>query len=237
MKDRNLASVSVYENDYRLKLQGVKGILNPSEDLIRLLSRASLMNPTGDRLALDYGVGDGRHSNYLSSLGYSVVGTDIAPSAVELVNKFMAGNEKFKGVLLKSSDELPFPDHYFSLIVAWEVLHWIGHPDLFLKVMHELLRLMRPEGLMLLTMPTEKHYLKRFSLEVDRSTYLCKLKSRSDCVFYSPNLFTLTNLFEKELGLGIKHILRYEYGSTSTENSLDDLFSMYGFCLGPVNQK
>jgi hypothetical protein len=82
-------------------------------------------------------------------------------------------------------------------------------------------------------MPTEKHYLKRYSLEIGKSTYLCKTQTRMDCIFYSPNLFTLKHIFENELGLKILQTLRYEYGSASTEPTLDEGMSFYGFCLKP----
>jgi hypothetical protein len=55
-----------------------------------------------------------------------------------------------------------------------------------------------------------------------------------DCVFYSPNLFTLKHIFENDLRLSILQTLRYEYGSTSTEPTLDERMSFYGFCLKPA---
>ena len=37
--------------------------------------------------------------------------------------------------------------------------------ELFLKGMQELLRVLRPDGIILMTMPTETYYLKRYSLK------------------------------------------------------------------------
>ena len=85
-----------------------------------------------------------------------------------------------------------------------------------------------------MTMPTETHYLKRYSLEIGKSTYFCKTETRKDCVFYSPNLLTLKHVYEQELGLKVQQILRYEYGSTSTEPTLEERMSFYGFCLAPA---
>ena len=227
------ASISVYEKDFQLKVQGRKGILHPSEDLIRLIARGRIAaKELGDQ-ALDFGVGDGRHINYLTSLGYRVTGTDVAPSSLEVTQKFFKDNINFRGILLQNSPQLPFADREFSLVLAWEVLHWLGSPEVYLKGMRELLRVVKPDGVLLLTMPTERHYLKRYSLEVGRSTYFCKTQSRMDCIFYSPNLFTLRHIFETELGVSIQQTLRYEYGSTSTEATLDDRMSFYGFCLKP----
>jgi SAM-dependent methyltransferase len=224
-------SILVYEKDFRLKLKGQKGILHPSEDLIRLVARGSIAAKSPGDAALDFGVGDGRHVEYLMSLGYSVTGTDVAPSSLEVTKGLFKNNDKFHGIFLKNSPELPVADGAFSLIVAWEVLHWLGTPELFLKGMREFLRVLRPGGAILLTMPTEDHYLKRYSLEIGKSTYCCKTQTRMDCVFYSPNLFTLKHLFKNELGLSVQQNLRYEYGSTSTEPTLEERMSFYGFCL------
>ena len=100
--------------------------------------------------------------------------------------------------------------------------------------MQELLRVLRPGGAILMTMPTETHYLKRYSLEIGKSTYLCQTQTRKDCIFYSPNLFTLRHIFENDHELNIQQTLRYEYGSTSTEPTLDERMSFYGFCLKSV---
>ena len=159
------ASISVYEKGFQLKLKGQKGILHPSEDLIRLIARASISATEPGEAALDFGVGDGRHVEYLISLGYRVTGTDVAPSSLEVTKKLFAGNDKFRGLLLDEPVELPIADGALALIVAWEVLHWLGSPELFMKVMRDFLRMLRPGGSILLTMPTERHYLKRFSLE------------------------------------------------------------------------
>lgn len=232
MADSLLSSIRVYDSDFRLKLEGKKGILHPSEDLIRLVARGTIKaNGDTEAAALDFGVGDGRHVEYLMSLGYRVTGTDVAPASLELTNRLFASNGRFRGILLESSPRLPLGDSTFSLVVAWEVLHWLGSPEKFAHAMQEFRRVLEPQGHILLTMPTERHYLKRHSLEIGKSTYLCKTQTRMDCTFYSPNLFTLRHVFEKELGLEVLQTLRYEYGSTSTEPSLDERMSFYGFCL------
>jgi SAM-dependent methyltransferase len=224
-------SIAVYEKDFRLKDSGQKGILHPSEDLIRLVARGRIAAKQPNEVALDFGVGDGRHVEYLMSLGYDVVGTDVAPSSLAVTQKLFHGNPRYRGHLLDNSPQLPVADGSVSLVVAWEVLHWLGSAELFHSAMRELLRVLARGGSILLTMPSERHYLKRYSLEIGKSMYLCKTQTRMDCVFYSPNLFTLRHEFENELGMNIQQTLRYEYGSTSTEPTLDERMSFYGFCL------
>jgi len=228
-------SISVYEKDFQLKVSGQKGVLHPSEDLIRLVVRGKISASEPRAIALDFGVGDGRHVEYLMSLGYDVVGTDVAPSSIAVTRKLFHGNDRYRGVLLENCPTLPLPDNTVSLVVAWEVLHWLGSPEAFQQAVREFLRVLVRGGTILLTMPTETHYLKRYSLEIGKSTYLCKTDTRMDCVFYSPNLFTLRHLLEKELGLKIQQTLRYEYGSTATEMTLDERMSFYGLCLTRAN--
>jgi SAM-dependent methyltransferase len=224
-------SISVYEKDFQLKVSGQKGILHPSEDLIRLVTRGNISASEPKAVALDFGVGDGRHVAYLMSLGFNVVGTDVAPSSIAVTQKLFQGNQRYSGILLENCPTLPLPDNAVSLVLAWEVLHWLGSPETFQRAIKEFLRVLVRGGVILLTMPTEAHYLKHHSLEIGKSTYLCKTNTRMDCVFYSPNLFTLRHLFEEEFGLKIQQTLRYEYGSAATEPTLDERMSFYGFCL------
>ena len=114
MKQPSPASISVYENDFRLKVQGQKGILHPSEDLIRLIARGKIAATELGEWALDFGVGDGRHVEYLMSLGYRVTGTDVAPSSLEVTQKLFQGNANYRGALLENSPQLPFADREFS---------------------------------------------------------------------------------------------------------------------------
>src|SRR5436190_9961765 len=124
--------ISVYEQDFRLKLEGKKGILHPSEDLIRLIARGSIKADTPGEAALDFAVGDGRHVELLMSLGYSVTGADVAPASLQVTRRLFDGNARFRGILLENSPELPVEDGVFSLVVAWGVLHWLGSPESFL---------------------------------------------------------------------------------------------------------
>src|SRR5690349_18438202 len=149
--DSSANSIGVYEKDFQLKDSGQKGILHPSEDLIRLIARGKIAAKRPGEVALDFGVGDGRHVEYLMALGYDVIGTDVAPSSLSVTKKLFQGNPRYQGHLLENSPELPVGDGSVSLVVAWEVLHWLGSPELFQKAIRELLRVLIPGGVILLT--------------------------------------------------------------------------------------
>src|SRR5262245_37625010 len=142
-------SISVYEEDFQLKVSGRKGILHPSEDLIRLITREKISASGPGAVALDFGVGDGRHIEYLMSLGYDVVGTDVAPSSLEITQRLFHGNKRYRGMLLDNCPTLPLSDGTVSLVVAWEVLHWLGSPEIFRRAMQEFLRVLIRGGTIL----------------------------------------------------------------------------------------
>ena len=229
-------SISVYEKDFQLKVSGQKGILHPSEDLIRLVMRGKDFSERTKSLCVGF-----RCRRWPSHRIFDVVGLRcrrdgcravIHRSYAKTISMEIKDIEAF---FLRTVPALPLSDGAVSLVVAWEVLHWLGSPETFQQAIREFLRVLVRGGTILLTMPTETHYLKRYSLEVGKSTYLCKTRTRMDCVFYSPNLFTLRHLFEEELGLKIQQTLRYEYGSTATESTLDERMSFYGVCLTRAN--
>ncbi len=225
-------SIGVYEELYRKQLAGTRGLTLPSENFVRLTIRAPIAPGAKGARALDFGCGDGCISEYLLARGYRVTATDVSESALEVTRRRLQGRGEFD---LRMPDEdgllRGMADDSCELVVAWAVLHWLGERERWRTTVTELLRILAPGGSLLMTMPTEDHYLKRYSLEIGVSQYLAKTPDRMDCVFYAPNLYTLKHMFERDFKLAIGQILRYDEGSTTTEHSLTDRFSMYGFCL------
>ncbi len=110
----------------------------PDENLVRLIPYAEAYGSGSDSenlRALDLGCGSGRHLKLLSEKGYSRIwGMDISENSVEICRnlypfaevsqlkipenlKSQHGRETAAGIL-------PFPDHFFSLIIMWGVLHY-----------------------------------------------------------------------------------------------------------------
>lgn len=229
-----IRSISVYDELYKKQLEGTRGLTIVSENFIRLMIRDQIYPSGVEAHALDFGCGDGCISEYLLKRGYSVMASDVSESALNVTRQRLdgLGEGAFSVYMTRETGQLPsVPNHSAELVVAWEVLHWLGNKEKWLSTMAELLRILAPGGRLLLTMPTEDHYLKRYSLEIGISQYLAKTDNRMDCVLYSPNLYTLKHIFIEDFRLRIEQILRYEEGSTTTEHSLMDRFSMYGFCL------
>jgi len=83
-----MAQKDVWEKEYRSPQLVTKGE-EPQNDvlrLLRLLKKKHGLELSGLRI-LDLGAGTGRNGNYLASLGNSVVGVEIAPTAVRIARE------------------------------------------------------------------------------------------------------------------------------------------------------
>jgi SAM-dependent methyltransferase len=96
---------------------------------------------------LDVGCGTGLNAQHLAAKGHTVVGIDLSPVAIE---KFR--QKGFDGSVcdLERDGAAPFSDGSFDLAFASEVIEHIGDTETFLT---EIKRLLRPEGVLLLSTP------------------------------------------------------------------------------------
>lgn len=94
----------------------------PQKDVLRFLKylkKEAEMEIKGLR-ALDLGCGTGRNTNYLASLGNSVVGIDISQTAIKIAAdraKEMKLGEKVKYIVGDIGQKFSFTDDYFDLIL------------------------------------------------------------------------------------------------------------------------
>ena len=94
---------------------------------------------------LDIGCGTGDFAALLKTLGYKAYGLELEKNAVKLANK--------KGVITKQGSfvtGLPYKDKEFDVLFAGEVIEHTIDDDLFLK---ECYRILKPNGLLILTTP------------------------------------------------------------------------------------
>jgi len=101
--------------------------------------------------------------------------------------------------------------------------------------MEDFKRVLDKHGKVIVTMPTEFHYLKDYSIEKGDCIYHCRAEERDNTTFYSLNLTMLKYLFEDVLGLKIVDIFRYDHGRNSGGSlqsiPIHNLFSMDAFLL------
>lgn len=113
---------------------------------------------------LDFGCGSGNNAIPFLKQSYEVHGVDVAPSSKELVEK----NLEFHGLGRDFSDRLvilsppllslPYEDNYFDFVLSNQV-HYYSKSEAELHSLNsELLRIMKPGGVIFVTMMGPKNY-------------------------------------------------------------------------------
>jgi len=102
---------------------------------------------------LDVACGEGYGSDFLARAARSVVGVDIAPEVIAHARTHYGrpGLEFAVG----SAAELPFEDASFDLVVSFET---IEHHDRHVEMLAEIKRVLRPDGLLVISSPNRQHY-------------------------------------------------------------------------------
>ena len=103
---------------------------------------------------LDVACGEGYGSALLARSAREVTGVDLAAAAIEHARAHYAGlgNLDFRTA---DCTALPFPDASFDAIVSFETIEHIAAQDAFLD---EVRRVLRPEGLFILSCPNKAEY-------------------------------------------------------------------------------
>lgn len=102
---------------------------------------------------LDIASGEGYGSNLLSLSSKKVIGVDISHEVINLAKKkYVRGNLEFKE---GSATKIPIPDKSVDLVVSFETIeHHIQHEEMF----EEIKRVLKSEGLLLMSSPDKKNY-------------------------------------------------------------------------------
>lgn len=107
----------------------------------------------GGKHVLDVACGEGYGSFIVAAGAASVVGVDIAAEAVQ------HASERYKTENLRyveaSAASLPFDDASFDLVISFET---IEHHDQHEEMLDEILRVLKPDGALLISSPNRQHY-------------------------------------------------------------------------------
>ena len=133
---------------------GIKEI----EETVKKISNPSLKYDA----ALDFGCGVGRLTNPLGNYFKNVVGVDIAPSMIELANKYKT--KKNCNFLVNGQPNLKlFSDNTFDFVYSYITLQHIK-PKYSLKYIKELSRVLKPGGTIVFNLPSHFKSLKEEAL-------------------------------------------------------------------------
>lgn len=152
----------------------------PSENIIRLFSGRYVDVPAPPARILDHGFGHGNNLIYLALKGYDCYGCEISVQCIETARKTAEALELPVNLLEITSDELPFADNFFDIVVSWDVIHYNGTRDKVLKNIEEIHRILKPGGKLLLsTVHPDSSIFDRVT-DQGNGTFLIEKSSRYD---------------------------------------------------------
>ena len=106
-----------------------------------------------NKIVLDIASGEGYGSNLLAKYATKVYGVDIDINTINLAKeKYDAKNLEF---IMGSTDKIPLPDNCVDIVVSFETLE---HHDKHNEMMEEIQRVMKPEGILIISTPEKKYY-------------------------------------------------------------------------------
>ena len=106
-----------------------------------------------NKVVLDIACGEGYGSAFLSSVASTVVGVDIDPVSVEFaMEKYKRKNLEFK---VGSCSNIPMDSNSIDVLVSFET---IEHHDEHEQMMVEIKRVLKPDGLLIISSPDKTYY-------------------------------------------------------------------------------
>jgi len=146
-----MAIDSYYENYW-----SAKGF-NPKGQIWSELEKLYEQNVAPGSRCLDLGCGDGRTSGlWLKNHGCDYLGADISENAIQAARSL-----GLEAARIEDVTRLPFPDASFDAAVCIEVLEHLFEPQLAVT---EVLRVLRPGGILIATVPNIAYWRWRLDL-------------------------------------------------------------------------
>jgi len=142
--------------------------LRPDE-MVEQLVRA--LKVQGFERAFDLGCGVGRHVLLLAREGYEVHASDFSKPAVQYCQEWLRREGLTATVIQKDMTEIPYPDGFFDLVIAYNVIYHTtfgGMKDL-VQTVH---RKLRPGGYFFVTLKSSEGWLYGQGVEIEKNTFL-----------------------------------------------------------------
>lgn len=123
---------------------------------------------------LDAGCGKGRNSEYFIRYGFDIYGFDQNKKDIETLHQYAeAWNFQFDtsdNFKVGDMTNIPFPKAEFDFVICSAVLHFAKDRAQFLVWMKELIRVLKPKGILWFRM-TAKHTIEHLSLHLHDDVY------------------------------------------------------------------
>ncbi len=127
--------------------------LKPQEDIPKI---ARLFKKEGVKKILDLGCGTGRHLIFFAKRGFDLCGIDIAEEGVKIAKEWLK-EERLKASFKVGSiyKKLPYKDNFFDAVISTNTIHH-ARINTIRKTIHEIERILKPEGLIFITVLKRK---------------------------------------------------------------------------------
>lgn len=142
---------------------------------------------------LDAGCGEGRNCVYFLNEGYQIFGVDSNPIAIQMARIYTQTIQQDYDIYRFQTsvvENMPFHQGAFDAVISSAVLHFAQNETIFLKMVEDMMRVLKPGGIFFLRMATIEGNM------VEKSPYL------GDGVYLLPDgseRFLLTGDLEKEI--------------------------------------
>lgn len=190
LRDKTTAT-SHLEWDRRWKTEeGRSDWLEPEPEV---MAAARLLREAGASRALDLGCGVGRHSIFLSSLGFSVFAFDASHAGIAFARS-QAEAERIH-FMIGLMTELPIEDCSLDYLLAWNVIYH-GNRAIVRQSLDEIRRVLGPGGFFQGTMLSKSNDREGMGREIEPGTYIVEgaEDDKANPHFYC-NAADLTELF------------------------------------------
>ena len=129
-------------SDY-LSQDSLRSLVRDAERKIGIVARHCALS---DADVLEMGCATGETCYVVSQTGARVAGCDLSAEAIRLARSRYPRLDFRVG----SAEEIPFPDHSFDVILAFELIEHLSSPTKFIS---QVRRLIKPGGILVLTTP------------------------------------------------------------------------------------
>lgn len=107
----------------------------------------------------DVGCGDGRNMMLLHQCGFDVYGTEITQKIVDKTSSSLSNLNVNSDVRVGTNAHIPFDDDFFDFVLSWNACYYMGDGRNFQTHVHELARVLKPNGYMILSIPKKTCFI------------------------------------------------------------------------------
>lgn len=159
--------------DWDIKWQTEEGRADWQEPEMFVITTIDLLRNRNIKSVVDLGCGIGRHSLLFAKESFQVHAVDASPTAIRYIQERVANTNLSITLHESEMTDLPFANDSVDYVLAWNVVYH-GDISVVLKVIGEVLRVIKPGGLFQGTMLSKRNNEIAKGTKVSKDTYINK---------------------------------------------------------------